>query len=150
MARWFGEEHLSFNKKFKGIQKTKPLIWGYDNRIILMLEVGYDEETCITTRNVIFWLNPQAPQTLISPTVKELIMIDCRLYAIMTPIPEPIPININGRKVKANINRGRYQNSNILGMDFITANCVEFKMKINKYNWFKNRLSFKFDTCASK
>jgi len=58
-----------------------------------MLEVGYDDEACSTTRNVIFLLDIAAPRTLITSTVKKLIIKDCQ---INTEGLWEIPIKING------------------------------------------------------
>jgi len=55
-----------------------------------MLEVGYDDEAC---SNVIFLLDIAAPRTLITSTVKKLIIKDCQ---INTEGLWEIPIKING------------------------------------------------------
>lgn len=53
-------------------------------------------------------------------------------------------LKINGRisRVKS---KNQYTDVNVLGMDYIMNNYVEFKMNVNRFHPYKSMLTFKFD-----
>jgi hypothetical protein len=55
------------------------VIWGEYNRVLLMLEAKHFGKNCSRSRNVVFLLDTGAPYTVISPTLKMLILADCNI-----------------------------------------------------------------------
>jgi hypothetical protein len=61
------------------VSEAQPYIWGESQRIILMLEVKHFSKNCSNTRNVVFLVDTGAPYTVISPTLKKLLLADCNI-----------------------------------------------------------------------
>lgn len=147
MVSLFGKEHLSMNPSATNVLETKPWIWGKFDRVLLMLQVQHNRKNCTTTRNVIFLLDTGSPHTFLSPFTRRLIYADCRI-----PLPKEqsasgdFKVKINGRIMKVSESKAYYNNTSILGMDYMRENNVDFQMKINDDQRENSILNFRFDT----
>ena len=109
-----------------------------------MLEVKHFGKNCSGSRNVVFLLDPGAPFTVISPALRRLIAEDCKISEIIDYY-QSIGVKINEREIIPRMAKDYYSNANILGMDYMKGNNIEFSMKINKFYLHKSILKFKFD-----
>ena len=61
-----------------------------------MLEAKHFSKNCSNTRNVVYLLDTGAPYSVISPTLKKLLLADCNIPA-KRGTHERMTVKINGR-----------------------------------------------------
>lgn len=84
-----------------------------------------------------------SPDTIISPTVLKLIEKDCKIKGRS---PGKASVSINGRPTNVKVSRDTfYFDTNVIGMDFLRENQIEFGVKINKANRDKSHCFFRFN-----
>lgn len=84
-----------------------------------------------------------SPDTIISPTVLKLIEKDCKIKGRS---PGKALVSINGRPTNVKVSRDTfYFDTNVIGMDFLRENQIEFGVKINKANRDKSHCFFRFN-----
>lgn len=95
MLNLFGKEDQSLNRNLHKSAKINHTYGGESDRVLLMLEVKHSNQSCSSSRNVVFLLDTAAPFTVISPTFNKLILADCALNDFQKN--ERVVLNINGR-----------------------------------------------------
>lgn len=63
-----------------------------------MLEAKFVGKNCTSSRNVVFLLNTGTPYSSITPTLRKLILADCKIDESGVSSFKP-PIKINGRLI---------------------------------------------------
>lgn len=88
-----------------------------------------------------FLLDTASPYTYISVLTLKRISKDCK---VKQGTPSKVPVVINGWPMETRVSKEFNEDVNILGMDFMKQNNVEFTMKLNNRNRDESKLLLKF------